>query len=154
MTFRVVPFEPEHLGSLRLQHGQAHAEHLIDQIQAARVDMGIAFTAMTAGGGPSAGVAAHARTVACAGVVPMWQGRDLAWSMLSECGPHTFLRIHRAAARFLDRRKTRRTEMWVYSTFAAGHRWALLLGFHRECRMRGFAPDGNDMDLYARIRDV
>ena len=142
MSFRIVPFEPEHLGSLGLQHEQAHAQYLIDQVRAARVGMGIAFTAMTD------------RPVACGGVVPIWEGRDLAWSMLSECGPPTFLRIHKAVARFFERRKTRRTEMWVYSTFAAGHRWALLLGFHQECRMRGFAPDGSDMDLYARIRDV
>jgi hypothetical protein len=56
--------------------------------------------------------------------------------------------------RHLECDAPRRLEIAVRRDFAAGRRWALLLGFEREtpAGMRGYGADGATYDLYARIR--
>lgn len=48
----------------------------------------------------------------------------------------------------------RRIEMYVESEFAAGHRFARLLGFECETPqgMRGYMPNGDKAHQYARVR--
>lgn len=89
----------------------------------------------------------------CAGLVPIWQGRALAWALLADCGKHSFREIHYAVKRFLDAQEIRRIETSVRRDFPAGHRWARALGFRREtpAGMAGYHPDGSRADLYARV---
>ncbi|MGH6915683.1 MAG: GNAT family acetyltransferase, partial [Geminicoccales bacterium] len=93
------------------------------------------------------------KVVGCAGLVEIWPGRDCAWSLLSECGPRAFLKVHCTVVRYLEARRTRRTEMAVDVDHAAGQRWAALLGFRKEGLMKSYSPDGRDAFLYAKVRN-
>ena len=46
----------------------------------------------------------------------------------------------------------RRLETMVDPTHAAAVRWITRLGFEREGTCRSYAPDGRDLDIYARVR--
>lgn len=87
-----------------------------------------------------------------AGLLPQWENRALAWTLISdEAGPH-FRCIHKAVKRMLDVSEFRRIEATVDVGFDAGQRWMNLLGFEHEGLMRAYRPDGADMHLYARVR--
>jgi len=91
--------------------------------------------------------------VACAGILPQWQNRAFGWSFIAADAGRHFTYIHRAVSAFLDRVPVRRIETTVDCEFAAGHRWARLLGFSLEAeRMRGYRVDGGDCALYARVK--
>ena len=141
---RIVPYRAEHLLELVLQPAQAWLAPIVtDEYRAALERAGPAFTALDGG-----------RVVGCAGIIEHWPGRGVAWAMLAaDIGPG-FVALHRAARRYLDLKAPRRLEIAVERRFAAGRRWALLLGFERETPkgMRGYGPDGATYDLYARIR--
>lgn len=140
MTFRIVPFEPWHLHEIEIQQPNLT---LADWYGGdfAPLANGWSYTAI------------DDCIIGCAGIVPFWPGRDFAWSLLGDCGAKHFLRIHRAIARGLAERNTRRTEMWVDPEYPEAHRWAEMLGFEKETArpMKSFTPDGRDFDLYARI---
>jgi len=133
----LVPFDPAHVGQMRVQRMQAHeldAQSLADPY-------GRAWTAM-ADGAP----------VACGGLVEVWTGRAYAWALLSEsAGPH-MLALTRAIRSGLAQSPFRRVEMAVDAGFDAGRRWAELLGFRLETPepMRAFLPNGRDAYLFAR----
>jgi hypothetical protein len=139
----IVPFKAEHLYQIEVQNAQADLKTILPP-GAARVLEGTeAFTALDDDG----------RVLGCAGVQALWPGRDLAWAYISRhAGPH-MAGITRAVRRFLDLRGARRTEMAVDCGFAAGHRWAKLLGFRLEIeRMEGYLPDGGAAAQYVRVR--
>ena len=142
MSFHIEPFRARHLEEIELQSVQiglrpflkaGHALHLAEK--------SFAFTGFQDG-----------KPVGCAGLIELWPGRDCAWSLLSDCGPRIFLNVHRTVVRFLDARRTRRTEMSVDVDHAAGQRWADLLGFRKEGLMKSYSPDGRDAYLYAKVR--
>jgi hypothetical protein len=141
---RIVPYRAEHLAALVLQPAQIWLAPVVtDEYRAALERAGPAFTALAGG-----------RVLGCAGVVEHWPGRGVGWAMLAaDIGPR-FVALHRAVRRYLERQAPRRLEIAVQRDFAAGRRWALLLGFERETPggMRGYGPDGATYDLYARIR--
>lgn len=138
----VVAYEPEHLERLRLQPAQAYLSGRIGSEYArAMVVDGQSFSALSGD-----------RVIACAGLIPLWAGRAHAWALLAEDAGRDLLAVHRAVGRFLSLSTVRRIETSVYHEFAAAHRWARLLGFRWEGLMRGYAPDGRDCDLYARVR--
>jgi hypothetical protein len=141
---RIVPYRAEHLAALVLQPAQAWLVPIVtEEYRAALERAGPAFTALAAG-----------RVLGCAGIVEHWPGRGVAWAMLAaDIGPR-FVAVHRAARHYLEHAAPRRLEIVVARDFAAGRRWALLLGFERETPdgMRGYGPDGATYDLYARIR--
>lgn len=141
---RIVPYRAEHLAELVLQPAQAWLAPVVTaEYRAALESAGPAFTAV-----------AERRVLGCAGIVEHWPGRGVAWAMLAkDIGPG-FVALHRAARRYLDRAAPRRLEVVVQRDFAAGRRWALLLGFQRETPdgMRGYGPDHTTYDLYARVR--
>ena len=88
----------------------------------------------------------------CGGLVVEWPGRGVCWAIVSRhAGPY-FREIHRAVSGFLTQAPVRRIEIAVKAEFAAGHRWARMLGMQHEGRMRAYSPSGDDYDLYARIR--
>lgn len=140
-----VPFRPEHLGWLRLQAAQAYLQPLMSE-----PEYGVSLT------GPYAWSAMlRDRPVACAGILPQWPGRAIAWALLTrELGPRQFLRAHHKVAAVLRAAHAagiRRIETTVDAGFNAGHRWARALGFRPEGLMRAYSPDGRDHLLYGRI---
>lgn len=141
----IIPFRPEHLEELKLQPSQAWMQdNMTPEYGAALAAAGPAYTAIVGNG-----------VVGCAGLIPQWQGRALAWALIAcEAGPH-LLGIVRAIRRGLDViHPCRRVEAAVCADFAAGHRLMGLLGFTRETPepMRSYTPDGADAVLYAKVR--
>ena len=142
MTFHIEPFKARHLDDLELQPAQADLRAFLERGHALQLAEGTyAFTGFQDG-----------RPVGCAGLIELWPGRDCAWSLLSDCGPRAFLNVHRTVVRFLEQRRTRRTEMTVDADHDAGQRWAELLGFRKEGLMECYSPNGRDAYLYAKVR--
>lgn len=94
------------------------------------------------------------RVIGCAGVALIWPGRAAAWCLLAADIPTlAWIGIHRAVARrlaHLPALGVRRVEADVLDEFAPGHRWARMLGFSYEGRMRAYGPTGLDYHRYAR----
>lgn len=138
----VLPFVPDHLRALKLQPMQRWCAPLLtDDLLDSLEDLD-GYTGMVDG-----------VPVVCAGVAPLWGGRYMAWSFLSEAaGPH-MLKITRRVRAYLDLRNFRRVEAYVDEDFEAGHRWMEALGFVRETPgvMEKFLPSGRGQVLYARV---
>lgn len=89
------------------------------------------------------------RVIGVAGAMPQGNGRAVVWALLSADVP--MLAAHRAVKRWLNACSIRRLETWVMVGHREGERWAEMLGFEREGRMRKFTDDGSDAWLYARV---
>lgn len=140
----VVPFKAHHLKTLSLQEEQQYlAQYMTDE----------QMIAIEQGGWGWSGVYPDGLVVGCAGVLPMWQGRGIAWAYLSDAAQGLeFIKVHKAVKKFLDSCYLQRIEMTVDCDFKQGHRWARLLGFEMEAeRMKAYRPDGGDCALYARV---
>lgn len=141
----VVPFKAEHVRDMQMQDSQDvdYLGEFTTSEQARALEGDWSFTGVVNG-----------VPIACAGVLPMWAGRGMAWAFISkEAHGNNFMSVHRAVKRFLDNCYLQRIEMTVDSEFTEGHRWAHMLGFTLECpRMRAYRPDGGDCALYARVR--
>jgi hypothetical protein len=91
--------------------------------------------------------------VACGGTLEQWPGRHVAWMYLnSKTGPH-MLKITRAVNLALSKVKGR-IELTVVEDFAAGHRWAKMLGFSVENApgvLKHFGPSGENHVAYVRF---
>ena len=94
----------------------------------------------------------------CAGVLPIWKGRWLAWAAISvKVGRREMLWIHRNVFRFLDNLQSnepetyRRIESTARKDQPDAQRWLELLGFEREGRLRCYDASGNDHIQYARF---
>ena len=137
----VVPFKAAHLAAIELQSAQAYLSEWVTQAQGRELEAHPSYTALH-----------ENKPIAAAGVIPIWQGRGLAWAFVSDAGPNLFLPVHRAVKRFLDGCYVKRIEMTVDCDFEQAHRWAKMLGFEMEAeRMKHYAPDGHDCALYARV---
>lgn len=88
----------------------------------------------------------------CAGVIQVWPGRHVCWSMLAESVGHRMVYCVRYALRFLAEQPAGRYEMDVEFGHAEGERLARALGFELETlRMTAFYPNGGDGTLYVRV---
>lgn len=139
---KVVPFCVEHFEAIDIQPAQARVR---DTVRAADLACALdknAFTCLH-----------EDRVLACFGWVEIYPHRGSLWALLSaSCGPH-LTGMTRIAKRLIDSLPFRRLEMDVDCDFAAGHRWARMLGFTLEAeRLRGYRMDGGDSAIYARIR--
>lgn len=103
-------------------------------------------------GGPCFTAFDGMQVIACAGVIPQWKGRAQAWSLLAFHVEHYRFGIHRAVKRFLMGYHMRRIECTVDPRSARAKVWAERLGFNSEGLMRGYTPNGDDMELYAMVR--
>ena len=139
---RVVKFRPDHMARLRLQPSQeGFSQYLTDLEYGKALDNDWSFTAMDGD-----------LIIGCAGVVEVWEGRAVAWSLLSADSGRHFFGIHRAVDGFLKAAPWRRIEATVDVGFDAGGRWIRMLGFEHEGRLRGYTPDGRDQELFARVK--
>jgi len=141
MTFEVHPFVPADIEELSLQPSQEFLSPFVGRPGYGQelADAGPCYTAREGG-----------RIVCCAGLVNLWEGRASAWALLSADSGRCMISIHRAVAEFFDGCGIERVEAYVVPDFMPGHRWARMLGFEREGRMRAFQR-GQDMDMYARV---
>lgn len=92
------------------------------------------------------------QVLACAGVHEVWPGRGVAWALIGREAGREFRAIHRAVSGFLAACPLRRVEMVVDAKFAAGHRWAKMLGMTAEGTLRAYSPGGDDYVMYARVK--
>lgn len=148
MNLDVVPFEEKHLAMIAptlqpRQHGMlsffslpGYADSLLDH--------GEAYTMLVDGD-----------VIACAGVQEAWTGRGVAWALLStKAGAH-MRALTRVVAHYLNHLAVlRRIEAYVDPEFKAAIRWAKLLGFEMEGRMRAFGFDGSDNLMFARVKEA
>lgn len=140
---RIVPFEPDHLKRLLLQPSQAIMQPTLSKPE---------YAQSLHKAGPAYSLVDDDGVYACMGLIHQWDNRAVAWGLISaESGPH-FILIHKAVHRTMRLHNYRRIETAVASDFEQGHRWAKMLGFEREGRMRSYTPDGRDCDLYARVQ--
>lgn len=138
----IVPFQPEHLSQLMLQPSQVYMQPMLANTLYGKY----LFDA-----GPAYSCVIDDMVLACAGLIPQWENRTMAWALIaSEAGKH-FVSIHRAVKRTFAMHPYRRIETTVNVGFEEGYRWANLLGFEREGLMRKYLPDGGDCYLYARV---
>lgn len=95
------------------------------------------------------------RLIFCGGVIPQWEGRAIAWALLSKSvDRYDMIWIHRQVHWVLQTQVENgyhRIEAHVHEPFTAAHRWVGMLGFVSEGLMRRYDPQGRDMRLYARI---
>jgi len=135
-VIELIPLEHHHLRLIRPQAAQLSE---VDE-QSLSGPTGTAWTA-TADGVP----------MVCGGIIPVWEGRGYAWTLIDrDAGPH-MLGLTRAIRSLLDRAAWRRLEMAVDADFEAGARWAVLLGFRCECLAPKYLPDGRDAFVYVRL---
>ncbi len=78
------------------------------------------------------------RPLILAGLLPMWEGRLVAWAYLSKFAGPALLRATREIQRQLEARREQRIEMYVQDGHQEGVRWAWLLGFRAEGLMVNF----------------
>lgn len=126
-----VPFKPEHLASLRIQRAQVMELPSITPQIAAVISQHEAWTCID-GNEP----------LLCGGVVP-YQGGGVLWAAVSGNVGTRMITLTRMAKRYLTLNQLP-METGVRVGFAAGCRWAELLGFRRD----GF--DGSDHYRYVR----
>lgn len=89
--------------------------------------------------------------IACAGTIQQWPGRHMAWAYMGRNTGRHMVWITRAVRANLAQVKGR-IELTVRADFAAGQRWAEMLGFRVEtpCLER-YGPHGEDHVGYARV---
>jgi hypothetical protein len=142
---QIVPFIASHAASIVLQPMQRFGPVISDADARTLEAVGPCYSALGDDG----------RVLACAGLIPQWEGRALAWGMVAhDAGPH-LVRITREVRRFLASCGYARVEAAVDALFPAAIRWIEMLGFERETPepMRNFAPSGRPAYLYARLSD-
>lgn len=139
---KVVDFKAEHLESLGLQESQAYLSSWVTPAMAETLESHPSFTGIAEG-----------KIIGCAGIIPIWQGRAMAWAYIGEDAGKHFVKVHREVKKFLDNCYIKRIEATVDAGFDAGHRWMGMLGFELEAPlMKAYRPDGGNCALYARIR--
>lgn len=137
----IVPYARDHLLAIQLQPAQIDAAGWITPEYAASLEGPSTWTVMDQG-----------RPVFCGGAWNLWPGRTVVWAILSESAGRIMPRLTRSTRRYLDLLPERRVECYVDAGFEQGERWARLLGFTHEAKLRAFLPNGNDAHLYARVR--
>lgn len=143
----VVPLHDAHVRAIRPQPQQVGEAGDVE----ARV---LEVRALAASGPAYAAIDADGTVLALAGVAHLWDGRGGAWTLLSEDAGRRMVSLTRGIRRYLDGLHYRRLEMYVDAQFAAGRRWAEMLGFVNEtpAGMPGFLPNGNTAFMYGRVR--
>lgn len=103
-------------------------------------------------GGPAYSAFVGDAVIACAGVVPQWEGRAMAWSLLSVAMPTALTTVYKHTKRFLEQYPVRRIECTVDPRSSKAKNWATHLGFRYEGLMVAYTPQGDDMELWAMVK--
>lgn len=101
--------------------------------------------------GPAFAVLLGGVPVAAGGLYEVQPHYATAWALIgAEAGP-AMTAITRAVRRVLACRAYERVDTTVRGEFAAGQRWAGLLGFERVATLRKWGPDRGDYVLWERV---
>jgi hypothetical protein len=138
----IVPFEPFHLQWLLLQPEQAHMQAYFTP----------AYGVWLKKAGPCYSALEGTNVVGCAGIMPFWSGRSMAWALMSNDISRHALVIHRAVLKVIKENPVQRLELLVDSAFPRAAAWAVRLGFHFESRMPYYSPIGTTQDMYVKFR--
>lgn len=139
----LIPFIPLHLQGLELQETQSWLQpHLLDENYINQlIDYGESYSLLVDG-----------KVIGCGGVYDLSMNRAYAWALVSKDAGKHLLQATKAVKLYLDDKYYRRIETAVMINFGAGHRWVKMLGFEREGTMKKWGDDGNDYDMYARVK--
>lgn len=139
----IVPFRSGHVHALDLQPSQTYVKELLAGVDLSALEGPAASTLLDS----------DLRPIACAGILPKWEGVGFLWSFLSnQLGGKNFLSFHRVAMRFLSQHPFPRLEAAVEVGFDEGDRWMAALGFVRETAVPARKyMHGRDFHLYARV---
>lgn len=142
----VTDFVPYHAKLIKLQAAQQpELAHVTIEQACVYANSGPAYTIVGDDG----------EILACGGFVCMWAGRAFVWTLLSALlTPALFVRINRIARKLMDLAPFRRIEAIIADGHAEGVRWAEMMGMRDETPngMAGYAPDGRNYHLFARVR--
>ena len=143
--YRVVEFNPEDLGSLRLNTA---AKGVIDFIGPDVMGRSMKIN------GPAFSAYYESNLIAVAGINLLWKGVGEAWVMFG-CDPRNhFMFIHRTVVRYLNRLsedlKLERVQAVVKANHWAGIEWVDRMGFDFEGEMRAYF-NGETYLRYAKI---
>jgi hypothetical protein len=138
----IIPYKPEHALAIKLQEWQK--DICVTPENAEVLSHGLcAWTCLND---------ATRAPVACAGLLPVWEHRALAWSLISRDAGRSMNEITRKILEVLDECTFRRIEMYVRPGFHEAFRWAVLLGFEFEAVLEAADPAGGDMVLFKRVK--
>lgn len=93
------------------------------------------------------------KVIACLGVIEWWEGRAEGWMFI---GPHSLgelCYLYRAVRRFFETCPYRRVEAVVRSDFPEAQDWVKSFGFQFEGHLTAYSPEGEDMMMFAKIRE-
>lgn len=143
--YRVVPFEAWHVKALSLaEDAETGYAELLDPNVHSPLESTQAWSVLSSEGD----------VVACGGTIRQWKGRYVAWAYMTPQTGCCMLRLTRLVRDVLDE-ISGRVEITVRADFAAGRRWAELLGFEVENPpgvLRRYGPEGEDHISYVRVR--
>lgn len=133
---------PTDIDEITLQTQQAYMRKLInDQYKETVTRSAVGFTLEDDG-----------LVIGCGGIIPFWQGRGEAWTLLSNAAGPRMLTVTRIVRRVLNGVDFDRVQMTTDVGFPEAERWAQMLGFEYEGTMRSYFPDGRSAKLWARVR--
>jgi hypothetical protein len=138
----VVPYQPRHLREIALQPHQEHLGTMLQRTDAAEqvTKTGPCWTALLEG-----------KPIACAGFQNCWEGRAIAWAVLSDqAGPH-MLSLTRAVRKALELYPAERIEAHAMLGFRPAERWLKALGFEQETVLRKFNR-GQDFRAFVLLK--
>lgn len=89
------------------------------------------------------------------GLIPIWQGRAMAWSLRGEVPMRAWPRITRMVSHVFayaeNRLGIRRIEAAIDPAWSASCRWAIRLGFKADGLLERYTPDDRDLIAVSRI---
>lgn len=147
----MVPFKPEHLELICLQSKQQWIQEYIKEYPNYGEDLmaeGKAYTVME-----------EEDVLFTGGCLELHRGVGELWALLSSDAIARQGRfITRGIRNYLDMLQLvydyHRLFTYVDTNFIEGHRWAELLGFHKEAVLKKHRPDKRDVALYVRLSDA
>ena len=138
----IVPYQPAHLRAIALQPHQQHlGAYLAAGDHAEQVTLA----------GPCWSVLVADVPIGCGGFQEIWPGRSIAWAVLSDLAGAWMLPLTRAVRQGLATHPAERIEAQVLDGFLPGLRWATLLGFECEGRLRRF-HEGRDYRAFVLLK--
>jgi hypothetical protein len=137
----IVEFEAWHLNELTVQASQSPTW----------IPLGSEYGRALKAGGPCFSAFVGMEVIACAGVVKCWEGRAMAWALLSDAMPQYKKAVHKAVKNFLKGYRIRRLECTVDPRNPKTRAWAERLGFSYEGTLEAYTPLGDNQILMVRI---
>jgi hypothetical protein len=135
-------FQPQDLHALSLQREQSGLQGVIlgEGYGESLAAVGEAFTATSNG-----------EIIACIGTIPQWANYSRAWALLSGNAGRCMVPLTRRIATWLRFHNPGRIDTQVHCDFPQAMRWAEMLGFENEGRMKKYDPSRRDCYLYAQV---